>query len=49
MLDIFLELAPGDPVRELDLAVALRTQQLTLSVGEIAMLPAAAARVRGVK
>ncbi|GID25912.1 hypothetical protein Abr02nite_08950 [Paractinoplanes brasiliensis] len=48
MLDIFLELAPGDPLRALDEAVEMRSRQNTLSVGEIGMLPLAAARVRGV-
>lgn len=46
LLDRFLELAPGDPVRLLDDAVARRGRQSTLSAEEIAMLGAAAARVR---
>jgi aminoglycoside phosphotransferase (APT) family kinase protein len=46
MLDRFLELAPGDPVRLLDEAVALRSRQLTLSAEEVGMLGTAAARVR---
>jgi aminoglycoside phosphotransferase (APT) family kinase protein len=45
-LDRFLELAPGDPIRLLDDAVALRRQHTTLSAEEIGMLGAAAARVR---
>ncbi len=48
LLDLFLELAPGDPTRELDLAVRIRSGQMTLSADEIRMLPLAAARVRGV-
>lgn len=46
LLDRFLELAPGDPLRLLDDAVALRSGQLTLSAEEIDMLGAAADRVR---
>ena len=46
MLDSFLELAPGDPTRLLDDAVALRRRQLTMSPDEIAALDTAAARVR---
>jgi Ser/Thr protein kinase RdoA (MazF antagonist) len=46
LLDRFLELAPGDPLRLLDDAVALRSRQLTLSREEIDMLDTAAARVR---
>ncbi|MBM2617763.1 phosphotransferase [Actinoplanes sp. LDG1-06] len=49
MLDVFLELAPGEPLRALDEAVAIRSRQVTMSVGEVAMLPLAAARVRGVE
>jgi aminoglycoside phosphotransferase (APT) family kinase protein len=48
LLDRFLALAPGDPLRRLDDAVALRRGQRTMSAGEIGMLPTAAARVRGV-
>lgn len=47
LLDRFLALAPGDPLRRLDDAVALRRGQRTMSAGEIGMLPTAAARVRG--
>jgi Ser/Thr protein kinase RdoA (MazF antagonist) len=46
MLDRFLELAPGDPVRLLDDAAAFRRRQLTMSPDEIAMIDDAAARVR---
>ncbi|MCU7722714.1 phosphotransferase [Actinoplanes sp. KI2] len=46
MLDRFLELAPGDPVRLLDDAAAFRRRQLTMSPDEIAMIGDAAARVR---
>lgn len=46
-LDAFLPLAPGDPTRLLDDAVAARSRQSTLSPSEIGMLAAAAARVRG--
>lgn len=49
LLDHFLRCAPGDPVRLLDEAVALRSGQYTLSAEEVGMLPVAAARVRGVK
>lgn len=46
MLDQFLELAPGEPGRMLDEAVAERRRHTTLSAREIGMLGAAAARVR---
>jgi len=46
LLDRFLELAPGDPVRMLDEAVEMRSRHTTLSPEEIGMLGAAAARVR---
>ncbi|GAB2623471.1 hypothetical protein Aab01nite_16680 [Paractinoplanes abujensis] len=46
MLDVFLRLAPGDPVRLLDQVVEMRSRQVTMSVGEVNMLPLAAARVR---
>lgn len=49
LLDRFLRLAPGDPLRMLDKAVAIRGVQTTLSAEEVAMLGAAAARVRGVR
>lgn len=45
LLDHFLELAPGDPTRLLDDAVALRRRQLTMSADEIGALDTAAARV----
>ena len=48
LLDLFLERAPGDPLRMLDDAVDLRAGQLTMSAEEVGMLPTAAARVRGV-
>jgi aminoglycoside phosphotransferase (APT) family kinase protein len=47
LLDLFLPLAPGDPIRLLDDAVARRAGQPTMSPDEVRMLPAAAARVRG--
>ncbi len=46
MLDRFVELAPGDPTRLLDEAVAMRSRQNTMSADEVAMLGTAAARVR---
>jgi Ser/Thr protein kinase RdoA (MazF antagonist) len=46
LLDRFLELAPGEPTRLLDDAVALRRRQLTMSPEEVAALGAAEARVR---
>jgi aminoglycoside phosphotransferase (APT) family kinase protein len=46
MLDRFLELAPGDPVRLLDEAAEYRRGQLTMSPAEVAMIGTAAARVR---
>jgi hypothetical protein len=46
MLDRFLELAPGDPVRLLDDAAAFRRLQLTMSPDEIATIDDAATRVR---
>ena len=48
LLDRFLELAPGDPLRLLDDAVAIRRRQSTLPADEVAALGVAAARVRGV-
>ena len=48
LLDLFLERAPGDPLRLLGDAVDLRSRQLTMSAEEVGMLPTAAARVRGV-
>jgi aminoglycoside phosphotransferase (APT) family kinase protein len=45
-LDRFLALAPGDPVRLLDDALALRLANVTMSADELAALPSAAARVR---
>jgi tRNA A-37 threonylcarbamoyl transferase component Bud32 len=47
MLDYFLACAPGDPIRLLDEAVAIKSRQSTLSAEEMGMLPVAAARVRG--
>jgi tRNA A-37 threonylcarbamoyl transferase component Bud32 len=47
LLDLFLTLAPGDPLRELDEALAIRLRNVTMSADELAALPAAAARVRG--
>lgn len=47
LLDRFLALAPGDPLRMLDGAVARRSRNPRLSADEIGMLGAAAARVRG--
>jgi tRNA A-37 threonylcarbamoyl transferase component Bud32 len=49
ILDRFLELAPGDPLRMLDEAVAILRLQTTLSAEEVAALGGAAARVRGVR
>ncbi|MFC3735836.1 phosphotransferase [Paractinoplanes deccanensis] len=49
LLDLFLERAPGDPVRMLDEAVAIKAAQPTLSREEVEQLPVAVARVRGVK
>jgi aminoglycoside phosphotransferase (APT) family kinase protein len=49
LLDLFLPLAPGDPIRLLDEVVARRARQLTMSPEEVRMLPAAAARVRGAR
>ncbi|MEU4241470.1 phosphotransferase [Actinoplanes sp. NPDC026619] len=46
MVDLFLELAPGDPVRLLDEAAVFRRRQLTMSPDEVAMIGAAVARVR---
>lgn len=45
-LDRFLEHAPGDPLRELDTALAMRRANRTMTAEELATLPAAAARVR---
>jgi Ser/Thr protein kinase RdoA (MazF antagonist) len=47
LLDVFLPLAPGDPLRLLDDAVALRRRQLATAPAMTAMLETAAARVRG--
>jgi aminoglycoside phosphotransferase (APT) family kinase protein len=47
LLDLFLPLAPGDPIRLLDDVVARRARQSTMSPDEVRMLPTAAARVRG--
>jgi tRNA A-37 threonylcarbamoyl transferase component Bud32 len=46
ILDLFLRLAPGDPLRLLDQAVEIRAGHTTLSAEEIAALGAAADRVR---
>ena len=46
LLDHFLAVAPGDPLRMLHGAVARSRQCRTLSAGEIGMLDAAAERVR---
>ncbi|MET0419482.1 MAG: phosphotransferase [Actinoplanes sp.] len=46
LLDHFLALAPGDPLRLLDDAVDRRRRYRTLSAGEIGMLDIAADRVR---
>jgi tRNA A-37 threonylcarbamoyl transferase component Bud32 len=46
MLDRFVDLAPGDPTRLLDEALAMRGRQSTMSAAEVAMLGTAAARVR---
>ena len=46
MLDRFVGLAPGDPLRLLDDAVAFRRRQLTMSPAEVSMLGVAADRVR---
>ena len=48
LLDSFLSLAPGDPLRMLEEAVAIRGRQSTMSAEEVAMLGVAAAWVRGV-
>jgi tRNA A-37 threonylcarbamoyl transferase component Bud32 len=48
-LDTLLPLLPGNPVRLLDEAVALRTWQLATSPAEIECLGEAAARIRGVR
>ena len=45
LLDRFVELAPGDPIRLLDDALALRRGQDTMSADEIAALDTAGARV----
>jgi Ser/Thr protein kinase RdoA (MazF antagonist) len=47
LVDAFLPLAPGDPLRLLDDAVLLRRRQLTMTPMEIAALGTAAERVRG--
>ncbi|XVV11402.1 phosphotransferase [Actinoplanes sp. CA-131856] len=49
LLDLFLERAPGDPVRLLPEAVEIKRGQPTLSPEEVEQLSVAAARVRGVK
>jgi tRNA A-37 threonylcarbamoyl transferase component Bud32 len=49
LLDRFLAEAPGDPLRELDEAVGIRREQMSMSADEVAALPVAAARVRGVR
>jgi aminoglycoside phosphotransferase (APT) family kinase protein len=46
LLDLFVREAPGDPVRLLDDAVAMRREQPTMSADEVATLGVAAARVR---
>lgn len=46
-LDIFLPLAPGDPLRLLDDAVAVRRRQLVRWPADVAALGTAAERVRG--
>ena len=46
-LDAFLPLAPCDPLRLLDDAIAFRGRQLALGPDEIGMLATAADRVRG--
>jgi len=46
--DVFA-LGPGDPPSRLDEVVAFRAGQGTMSANEVAALPVAAARVRGVK
>jgi tRNA A-37 threonylcarbamoyl transferase component Bud32 len=46
-LDAFLPVVPGDPVRLLDDAVAIRSRQSTITPEEIAVLDTAAGRVRG--
>jgi hypothetical protein len=46
LLDLFLPIAPGDPLRLLDDVVARRARQSTMSPDEVRMLPTAAARVR---
>jgi Ser/Thr protein kinase RdoA (MazF antagonist) len=46
-LDAFLVQAPGDPLRLLDEATALRARQLSLRPDETGLLATAAARVRG--
>ncbi|MFF5081066.1 phosphotransferase [Actinoplanes sp. NPDC000266] len=49
LLDVFLQLAPGDPLRLLPEAVEIKRGQPTMSPEEIEQLSVAAARVRGVK
>ncbi|MEU8813891.1 phosphotransferase [Actinoplanes sp. NPDC048796] len=49
LLDLFLDRAPGDPVRLLPEAVEFRRGQPTMSPEEIEQLSVAAVRVRGVK
>lgn len=49
MLDRLLALVPGDPLGRLDEVLVFRAGQTTMSAEEVAMLPAAADRVRGVR
>jgi aminoglycoside phosphotransferase (APT) family kinase protein len=46
-LDVFLPIAPGDPRRLLDEAVALRAGQSTMTPRDLDLLGAATARIRG--
>jgi hypothetical protein len=46
-LNVFLPIAPGDPRRLLDEAVARRADQSTMTPRDLELLGAAAARVRG--
>jgi tRNA A-37 threonylcarbamoyl transferase component Bud32 len=47
VLDRFLELAPGNPIRLLDDARTFRSWQLNLSADELGMLDTAVARITG--
>lgn len=47
VFDQFIESAPGRPLQMLTKAVELRSQQTTMSPGELKALPAAEALVRG--